>query len=166
MTSNVTLKKIQREHAVWVEQNFGLLDPWQPLVGIAEELGELASAIETDDTPEYFDAIGDVAIFALHYCTLNKWDAQKLYAKADYQPFSPKRLMVCYGKLAHHHLKSTQGIRGDSEFHAQEGRKWMGRLLRTLDTASFDSGLLPVLGEVWQKVVKKRDWKKNPGTGS
>jgi NTP pyrophosphatase (non-canonical NTP hydrolase) len=45
MSNTFTLQQLQEENRPWTFKNFGKdREPWQPLLGIIEELGELASA--------------------------------------------------------------------------------------------------------------------------
>lgn len=76
-----SLADLQAEHAAWAGRNFPDAEPWEPLVGATEELGELAHAhlkghqgirhapdeIETKKA----DAVGDILVYLAHYCTLN-----------------------------------------------------------------------------------------------
>jgi NTP pyrophosphatase (non-canonical NTP hydrolase) len=67
------------------------------------------------------------------------------------------------GELAHHYLKSKQGIRGDGEMHRAE------MLDAVADTVIFLAGVCTHLGadygalvqKTWDK-VKQRDWVADP----
>lgn len=86
------LKTIQDEQCEWALSNFGTRDPVEhsdhALFGIMEELGELAHAhLKSKQgirgTPEELeieakDAVGDVLIFMLDYCTARGWDMQTI----------------------------------------------------------------------------------------
>jgi NTP pyrophosphatase (non-canonical NTP hydrolase) len=76
------LSQLQSEHAEWLEYNFPSQREYQPLLGMVEELGELAHAhlkheqgIRGYTTTEYFrdaeDAIGDFVIYLASYCNTN-----------------------------------------------------------------------------------------------
>jgi NTP pyrophosphatase (non-canonical NTP hydrolase) len=80
----MAVRQIQKEQEAWSNYNFGKSDPTHSLLGISEEVGELAHAhlkklqgIRL--TPEQYevkakDAIGDIVIYLMDYCTLNGWD--------------------------------------------------------------------------------------------
>ena len=68
----MTIKQIQQEQKAWVRHNFGDRPSWQPLLGVAEELGELSHAhlkhvqgirVNENHTAKKKDAIGDLVIY-------------------------------------------------------------------------------------------------------
>ena len=76
MTSR-TLDQIQTEQNEWSNRVFGPQSPLLPLLGVVEELGELAHAVlkreqgirrDEDHLANEKDAIGDVCIYLLDYC--------------------------------------------------------------------------------------------------
>jgi len=82
-----TIEQIQREQFEWSRRNFGDKPSWQPLMGVVEELGELAHAhlkqhqgIRTneDHTLNARDAIGDIVIYLMDYCNLHGWDLETI----------------------------------------------------------------------------------------
>ena len=77
------LKKLQSEQIEWVEHNFGKRPTWMPLVGVMEELGELAHAylkkeqgirISENHEEKLKDAIGDIVIYLADFCTAHDFD--------------------------------------------------------------------------------------------
>lgn len=80
------LRKLQKEVGSWTNKNFPEGKPYQPLLGLIEELGELAHAhlkneqgirgytspYKTDN--EKIDAIGDLVIYLADYCERNDFD--------------------------------------------------------------------------------------------
>jgi len=74
------LDALQEKINAWGRYNFPNAQPYQPLLGAVEELGELAHAHLKQEqgirgTPEEWkakkeDAIGDVIIYLLHYCVM------------------------------------------------------------------------------------------------
>ena len=76
------LATLQTEHLEWVTKNFPHQMPHQPLLGLAEEVGELAHAhlkseqgirgydgLTSDEyRDEAIDAIGDIVIYLASYC--------------------------------------------------------------------------------------------------
>lgn len=80
------LTQLQAEHADWVHHNFPYMRPHQPLLGLAEEVGELAHAhlkyeqgiregLDHDVVQKLKeDAVGDIVIFLASYCNSNSID--------------------------------------------------------------------------------------------
>ena len=73
-----TLKQLQREQKEWAEKNFPGHVAWEPLLGVMEEVGELAHAhlkqhqgIRTNENHKMakVDAVGDILIYLADYCT-------------------------------------------------------------------------------------------------
>lgn len=72
------LAQMQIELKEWQEHNFPGREAWEPLVGLQEELGELAHAHLKQhqgirDSPEKLeaqarDAVGDILIYLADYC--------------------------------------------------------------------------------------------------
>lgn len=91
------LIELQREVAFWTIKNFKNRELWQPVMGVAEEAGELCHATlkmsqgirgsKKKHLDEAKDAIGDVVIyladvcnqygFSLHECIEDTWDKVK-----------------------------------------------------------------------------------------
>jgi NTP pyrophosphatase (non-canonical NTP hydrolase) len=80
-----TLRRLQEENREWCDHNFPNRQPYQPLLGALEELGELAHAhlkgeqgIRTnqDHNAAKVDAVADVIIFLADYCNQNGIDMQ------------------------------------------------------------------------------------------
>lgn len=75
------LNDLQDEVSKWASHNFPNAQPWEPLLGAAEEIGELCHAhlkmhqgirgTEDEHRAAKCDAIGDVLICLAHYCHLN-----------------------------------------------------------------------------------------------
>ena len=81
------LRQLQREMREWSERNFGEQPSYQPLLGVVEELGELAHAqlkeeqgIRTNENhiEDAQDAVGDLLIFLMNYCSSRGWDVQEI----------------------------------------------------------------------------------------
>jgi len=91
-----------------------------------------------------------------------------------------QRIGIALGHLYHHTLKRHQGIRGyDSLPFFEQARdktiqelwiafvEWLGLYVRQSGVAGIDPTLSldMVLNDVWEKVVKKRNWKSNAESG-
>lgn len=73
------IQAFQREHREWVAYNFPNAEPWMPVMGMAEEIGELQHAClklhqgirgdRDEHIKEMADAIGDVFIYMSDVCT-------------------------------------------------------------------------------------------------
>ena len=72
------LNKFQREQMEWTNKNFPNQKPYQPLLGIMEEVGELSHAhlkaeqdIRGTQEEHYYakvDAVADILVFLAGYC--------------------------------------------------------------------------------------------------
>lgn len=80
------LRELQREVAMWSYQNFPENTPEFALMGLVEEVGELNHArlkqlqgIRKDEDlyRKERDAVGDIVIYLLDYCTRRGIDAQQ-----------------------------------------------------------------------------------------
>ena len=85
MTAYLSLQATQAEHRTWLHHNFPMQVPHQALLGLQEELGELAHAhlkyeqgIRGLTREEYeeqaSDAIGDIMIYLMSYCSTNGFE--------------------------------------------------------------------------------------------
>lgn len=83
---DLTFKKLQDEHKPWNERNFPGHEDYFLLLGVMEELGELAHShlknlVGIKGTPKEhqdnkIDAIGDIVIFLAEYCNASGIDFQ------------------------------------------------------------------------------------------
>lgn len=115
---DMTFRQLQDEHRVWADRNFPDNKPHSPLLGVAEELGELAEVVI---------------------------------------------LTSVVGRLAHSHLKSEQGIRGNKEQHASKAKDAIGDMIIFLSNYCTRNGydMQEIIETAWSE-VKQRDWNKNP----
>lgn len=82
------LKKIQKEHLEWQLKNFGTLPPVDSIMGMIEEIGELCHAYNHEKwgvrgslfnmRAKAKDAVGDIAIFLMSYCSSMGFDLQDI----------------------------------------------------------------------------------------
>lgn len=75
------LTKLQEELEVWRDRNFPNADADQQLLGVVEEVGELAHAnlkmkqeVRNSTEEDEEDAVGDMLIYLLGYCSYKQWD--------------------------------------------------------------------------------------------
>jgi NTP pyrophosphatase (non-canonical NTP hydrolase) len=82
-----TLSWLQSEHADWLAHNFPEQKTHEPLLGLVEEVGELAhchlkhdQGIRGYDDSTYredaADAVGDIVIYLASYCNANGFDLE------------------------------------------------------------------------------------------
>jgi NTP pyrophosphatase (non-canonical NTP hydrolase) len=74
------LAQLQDEVVVWTDYNFPDSPAYRPLLGIVEEMGEFFYARVARDDPATRDAIGDVFVYAAHYCHLKGWSLPTVFA--------------------------------------------------------------------------------------
>lgn len=176
------LAQLQAEQAPWVKHNFGDRPSWMPLMGIAEELGELVEAGTARKAHDMKDGIADTIIFMGDYFTAMGWDLQQAWETRTRCNLvetdeNTRRLIVSVAKMQHHHLKLAQGIRGGKRKHHEGiklGARWILWELVWIFPFYPDTGGRPrelvqaeavmmAVEETWAK-VKLRDWKKDSNT--
>lgn len=86
MSKKRTLSEIQTDQILWSEWNFGKHPAWHPLLGIQEEVGELAHAFlkrtqgirkNQDHDAAIRDAVGDIVIYLMDFCSCEGIDLQE-----------------------------------------------------------------------------------------
>lgn len=80
----MNLRELQNQVGEWAKRNFPDAKPYQPLLGMTEEVGEMAHAFlkaeqgirgkQHEHHAAKIDAAGDVIIFLCHFCELNGID--------------------------------------------------------------------------------------------
>jgi NTP pyrophosphatase (non-canonical NTP hydrolase) len=152
----------------WSQYNFDDQLPHRPCMGMLEELGELQEALSELDPEKAMDAVADVTIYMADYYAKLGWNMGNAWADAVrptwvHENFDFTTMVSRLVKrLAHHHLKGEQGIRGGSDKHAVAMREACSATLWYLNRVCNFLGkdYLAVISEVWS-TVSKRDWKKN-----
>ena len=171
----LTPNQLQNEHRPWSRANFGVVPPHQPLLGIIEELGdELERALQDWNVAEIKDALADTVVFTADYCNQRGWDLEVIFPSEDGYRICPaedirraiERARRRASKVAHHQLKTEQGIRGTTEEHAVKAQAELGSMLIDLESVARHFGwtLMEVTESVWAR-VKLRDFRKNAVTG-
>lgn len=83
----MTFKELQKEVRTWTLHNFGRQESWKPLLGIVEELGELAHShlknvqrIRRNENHQEKkkDAIVDIIIYLTNYCIEENFDLDEI----------------------------------------------------------------------------------------
>lgn len=153
-------RRVQAEHAEWQLRNFGHQEPWQMLLGVVEEVGEMRDAQTTE---EEVDAVGDALIFLISFCSAHGFDMGDVATRpVDTSPLD-RSVASSLGRLAHHTLKLSQGIRGGRTAHLAALREECARALHAL-SAGQPSSVEPIVQDVWD-VVKLRNWRKDSTNG-
>lgn len=88
----MNLGQLQTEQGRWVAHNFPDENPHSPLLGLAEEVGELAHAhlkneqkirgSEAEHKAAAADAIGDIVIYLASYCNRNGFELEACVDRA------------------------------------------------------------------------------------
>ena len=84
----MNLRIIQLEQKEWALRNFGDKPSWHPLLGIAEEVGELCHGYlkreqgirgtAENHAEEIKDAVGDIQIYLIDFCNREHLDLQSI----------------------------------------------------------------------------------------
>jgi len=83
----IPIRTFQQEHERWQSYNFGALPPESDILGMLEELGELAHAytkhqqgnrVTENHIDNMADAIGDIFIFMMGFCTKMGFDIESI----------------------------------------------------------------------------------------
>ncbi len=159
---------IQKEMVSWQAHNFPGRESWMPLMGLGEEIGELASSKKLE---EIYDAIGDCCIYIADYCNAMGYDMQEIKKMSLYSDNGIRNLTCNYGKLCHAHLKMIQNIRMNelNVFHISSvvlhEKNSIEALSMIIDYLNMSSArkLETIVWEIWIK-VRQRDWQSNPET--
>ena len=98
------LTRLQEELAPWVEHNFPGRPAWQPLLGLAEEVGELShhflkreQSIRSaeDHAAEIRDAVGDIIVFLADFANAESLSLQscleEVWAKVRQRDWQAER---------------------------------------------------------------------------
>lgn len=84
------LSEVQTELLPWQQHNFPDSEPWEPLVGIAEEVGELSHSflkrhqnirMNEDHNAKIEDALGDILIYVCDFANRQGVDLDKVLAE-------------------------------------------------------------------------------------
>lgn len=154
--------RIQKEQKEWAFQNFGKQAPGQMVLGMIEELGELAEGVEERDLAKIEDAIGDVGIYMSNYCNIKELSLSQLWYRR-HRGISTM-LPSLMRRMAHHQLKGEQNIRGGTELHEAAMSDLLCEVIDMLHVMSAfycRVSFTDVLKKTWIR-VSKRDWVENP----
>lgn len=169
-----TLKQLQEEHRPWALHNFGERPAGDPALGVAEELGELVHAHLKrlqgirgfDDPAKYLtvatDAVGDVVIYLVDYCSRSGIDAAVVDAA-----FSTDAALFME---EHYAIGLAVQIAGQLVSLPEEAHL-LGRqvghvtaILQCLHQYAKPNGInvLEAAEHTWRRIIAKRDWRAEP----
>ena len=142
-----------------------------PLMGLVEELGELAEAEIASDKEGIRDSCADMAIYMCDYLCRENLTWPTTPAPRELATHGKESLQAALGKLYRAHLKRHQRIRGMHNpglFHEARSTSIMLFVWHLKAYAREVAGedLLILLNEVWNKIVSKRDWNQNAKEGA
>ncbi len=158
----ITFQQLQIEQGEWAQKNFPNAKPHQPLLGMAEEVGELLGSETAEDER---DAVGDILIYACDYANRNHLSFR------EPEKENWRNCELALARLMHFHLKQEQGIRYPFSV-AQDGKQeWFDNFLCHVFNLARQLGInaAQVVSETWLGIpgdtnkpgVKFRDWNQN-----
>jgi len=167
---------LSEEIAPWHEHNFpSWMDhPHQKVLGMTEELGELAEAIEMSNRTDVADAVGDIVVYMAAYCATQGTNLVDIHDGSTTEGLSVltvnEYMLACtkfMGKVSHGRLKTDQGIRGTAERHWAQTVVSLQALLNLLSRlcTAFDLELKYAVASTWAK-VRRRDWQADRFRGA
>lgn len=170
------VRVLAAEIGPWSRYNFpGDADkPERKVLGIVEEWGELVEAAVNIDRDEVIDAAGDVVVYAADLCSKLGLDLNVIYHGAETRALTEGTVRIVglshtsdeavrvLGKLAHHSLKASQGIRGKREEHVTQIAGYLETLFMWLHFVLEDQTqgsvlLADCVAQAWGE-VRLRDW--------
>jgi len=163
-----SIHEIQCEITDWANHNFPHASYIEPYYGMIEELGEFAHSHlksiqrirqNEDHNAGKEDALGDFAIYLLHFCALTKRDGEDCFNEYKVT-YSGSDLGCDIGAVFIKYLNMLAA--SDLAYTA------IGGLINTLHITARQLCGKPfpvILNETWEK-VKQRDWQKNKNTGN
>lgn len=164
------LSTLQAEVGEWAKRNFPEATSIQPLIGIAEECGELCHAhlksmqeirgSEAEHLAAKKDAIGDMMIFLMHYCSLAGYDGSEAVRRAIRTPPYPNpilELIAAVGFLTRCHFMDMRGMINSAL------KSLVEEMLAYCLTSQID--FEQTVLQTWAE-VRRRDWRKNSKDGS
>jgi len=148
------------------------LNELAPLMGLAEEVGELATALEECDGKAIDDALGDITIYLCDYCCRSgvTVPVEGRRRNRPDQDDPMRGVSAALGRLFRAHLKRHQRIRGFHDvavFREEEDRALRHLVwhLNAFADQNTHTNLLTILNTTWNNIVKKRDWRKDAAKG-
>lgn len=178
MDTYTAIRKVMTEQKAWSLHNFGPTTPENqsdPLIGVIEELGELAHAVLKKKqgirgTPEehnaaMFDAVGDMQIFLLDAMNrfgipLSPQIVDSLSGFAEY----PRNKQVPFLRYAGN-ISTCCLTAGDAEASDKIREAAVSQALFNIWALAGSLGVAPLaaLVQTWENTVSKRDWVRYPG---
>jgi NTP pyrophosphatase (non-canonical NTP hydrolase) len=158
----------QQEVGDWSRKNFPNNTAMNPLLGLAEEIGELAEATAMGNFDKITDSIGDIMVYMADYCSrrdgFNLASMTSNRTVLPYRSFDITGIVIEQGKLFRAVLKAQQGIRGLSDEHTTREKLALIAIIVHVRDYQQSVSFEEVVELTWGK-VKQRDWQKDKKTG-
>ena len=154
---------LQSEVGTWSREQFGEQSRTFPLMGVNEELGELAHSCQQNERDEVIDGIGDVMLYLADFCSLSEIELERCsrdYPAPHGNTDTFQQLLWCAGLLNRSVLKQKQGIRlGEPRVGKEAEREAIGSIIRTLERVcvAYNTTLDECIGTAWGE-VGNRSW--------
>lgn len=184
------LEETQLKVGKWARANFGAqesehiritstgggghlacLESLAPLIGMGEEIGEMATALREYDgeaSDELADALGDVGVYLCDFAEREGINLADLGQYTLGLPIDDPGIGIteAYGKLCHAMLKRHQGIRGFDDYTTLTTyrNQAVAHMLAHLEAFGqlFGIPFVENLVDVFDEVVASRNWKAHP----
>lgn len=160
---NYTLREIQREVRDWTKANFDTSIEYHPLLGLVEEVGELAHAVLKSEqgirgTIEEHeaaaqDAIGDATIYLLDLANRQK----RKIVEPSYEDGDDAIIDVFY--LVANVGFAAEAFTDDEDIDLDSIAQSLSNVC-----SSYGWDYLEIVNTTWDK-VKQRNWVKDPDNG-
>lgn len=178
MDTYTAIRKVMTEQKAWSLHNFGPTTPENqsdPLIGVIEELGELAHAVLKKKqgirgTPEehnaaMFDAVGDMQIFLLD--AMNRFGIPLCPKTADRLPGcaeDPRSKQETFLRFAANIATCCLTV-GYAKASEESREAAVRQILLNIWGLAGSLGVAPLaaLVQTWENTVSKRDWVRYPG---
>jgi len=182
----LTVHDFQTQQIAWARKNFGKAYDYQPLLGMIEELGELAHALlkglqgirgtaaEHEEAGK--DAVADVLVYLTQYCSEKEWALDEIVGATTFEELqaAQKDLGFVLGQTVPPCVRlvleactalgkvSAAECNGDSQGGKLAVAGTLSKIASYCAVRSWD--LQKIVEDTWA-VVSKRDWTKNRQTG-
>ncbi|AFZ74775.1 MazG-like family protein [Natronobacterium gregoryi] len=165
-----TFETLQGEVSEWSRENFADQPTANPLLGVAEELGELTEHLAVHDclTEYELDCVGDLLVYLADFCARRGFDLQAAYdtQNPDERTYDDPLYGVnaALGRLNRSVLKRRQGIRlEESRVGDEAERRTISTLLTHLSDFAKERGytLEECIDVAWYEEVSDREWESS-----
>jgi len=162
------LQFLQKELNEYDRTNYPKNNSVRMTLGVVEECGELAEAIEKNDLNEIKNATADISVFAMQLASFENIDWEENLddpTKVTVDPKTITDIVISLGRLSHHILKREQGLGKPEDHieHIKESLKDIGHycihIAKKYDFNWRENFIEVVEGEVLKRNRKEREQK-------